>query len=181
MDPNGVGVDVSFGADTLHFDYDAVIGPYGSQQVLWSDAVFKDWMLTYSGQDVYELAAKPVVDDFLQGFNGTVHFRLPITDLCDRCPALTSLAIAGVCVWADRQREDIFDGGRAHRRKKARHPPQVLNAPSPISLLFFSCQDERMKQDQMGWSWTPGVSTKNPEAGKSCVGGGHVHGRGQWG
>lgn len=54
VDPNGVGVDVSFGADTLHFDYDAVIGPYGSQQ------------------DVYELAAKPVVDDFLQGFNGTV-------------------------------------------------------------------------------------------------------------
>jgi len=38
----------------MHFDFDAVVGPDGRQE------------------DVYNASAKPVVDDFLEGFNGTI-------------------------------------------------------------------------------------------------------------
>jgi kinesin family protein 5 len=42
------------GSEKMHFDYDAVIDCEGSQE------------------DVYIASAKPVVDDFLEGFNGTL-------------------------------------------------------------------------------------------------------------
>lgn len=51
VDPNGLAVDVG---DGQHFDFDAVVGSDGSQE------------------DVYNQAAKSVVEDFLEGFNGTI-------------------------------------------------------------------------------------------------------------
>eukprot|EP00802_Teleaulax_amphioxeia_P006460 Tamp_06464.p1 GENE.Tamp_06464~~Tamp_06464.p1 ORF type:complete len:743 (+),score=212.59 Tamp_06464:41-2230(+) len=50
---DGTGVDL-VGSERMHFDFDSVIGPDGKQE------------------DVYGASAKPVVDDFLEGFNGTI-------------------------------------------------------------------------------------------------------------
>lgn len=51
---NGTSVAVQTPQDMIQFDFDAVVGREGTQD------------------DVYYLAAQPVVQDFLQGFNGTV-------------------------------------------------------------------------------------------------------------
>eukprot|EP00277_Geminigera_cryophila_P020444 CAMPEP_0179490294 /NCGR_PEP_ID=MMETSP0799-20121207/65373_1 /TAXON_ID=46947 /ORGANISM="Geminigera cryophila, Strain CCMP2564" /LENGTH=398 /DNA_ID=CAMNT_0021306459 /DNA_START=165 /DNA_END=1358 /DNA_ORIENTATION=- len=50
---DGKAVDL-VGSERMHFDFDAVVGPEGKQE------------------DVYNASAKPVVDDFLEGFNGTI-------------------------------------------------------------------------------------------------------------
>eukprot|EP00286_Rhodomonas_abbreviata_P022339 CAMPEP_0181297716 /NCGR_PEP_ID=MMETSP1101-20121128/5394_1 /TAXON_ID=46948 /ORGANISM="Rhodomonas abbreviata, Strain Caron Lab Isolate" /LENGTH=396 /DNA_ID=CAMNT_0023402683 /DNA_START=162 /DNA_END=1348 /DNA_ORIENTATION=- len=50
---DGVGVDL-IGSEKMHFDFDAVVGSDCSQE------------------DVYNRCAKSVVEDYLEGFNGTV-------------------------------------------------------------------------------------------------------------
>eukprot|EP00961_Rhodomonas_salina_P047674 640367-Rhodomonas_salina.3 len=56
VDPNGLAVDVG---DGQHFDFDAVVGSDGSQEDVYNQ-VSAVW------------AAKSVVEDFLEGFNGTI-------------------------------------------------------------------------------------------------------------